>query len=82
MKLGIYVMRDQRTSFMTPTFDMNDQSAIRNFEHALSRADSVFGTHSEDFSLYRIGSYDMDTGLIASEAKPFLVVDGASFVVV
>lgn len=79
MKYGVYVIRDQRTSFMTPTFDFNDQSAIRNFEHAMGQANSLMNSHSEDYSVYRIGTYDTSTGMIVSEESPVLVVDGKSF---
>ncbi len=78
MKLGVYVMRDARTTYMQPTFDMNDASAIRNFEHALSQKDSLLFSHPEDYSLYRIGSYDAETGVIDSEVGK-LLCDGKSF---
>uniref|UniRef100_A0AAU8AXJ1 Nonstructural protein n=1 Tax=Dulem virus 121 TaxID=3145598 RepID=A0AAU8AXJ1_9VIRU len=78
MKLGVYVIRDQRTSFMTPTFDYNDASAVRNFEHAVQQKESLFFSHPEDYSLYKIGDYDMDTGVI-TPIMSSLLVDGKSF---
>ena len=78
MKYGIYVIRDQRTSFLTPTVDMNDASALRNFEHAVQDKNSLFFSHVEDYSLYRIGTYDSDTGSIDPEMAT-LLVDGKSF---
>lgn len=78
MILGIYVMRDQRTSYMTPSFDMTDQAAIRNFEAAMSRTESLLHTHPQDFSLYKIGEYDTLTAMISADT-PRLLVDGASF---
>lgn len=78
MKMKVYVMRDQRTSFMTPTFDLNDQSAIRNFEHAMLQKDSLISSHVEDYSIYRIGEYDNSTGVITPE-EPVLVLDGKAF---
>lgn len=79
MKLNVYVIRDQRTTYMTPTFDYSDQSAVRNFEHAVLNKDSLFNTHSEDFCLYRIGQYDNHTGLITAEVEPVLILDGKDF---
>lgn len=64
MIYGIYAVRDVKTGFLSPTLDVNGDSAIRNFEHALMRADSLFFTHPSDYSLYRIGDYDTETGLI------------------
>lgn len=78
MKYGIYVIRDQRTSFLTPTVDMNDATAMRNFEHAIQDKNSLFFTHVEDYSLYRIGTYDSDTGSIDPEMAT-LIVDGKTF---
>lgn len=78
MKYGIYVIRDQRTSFLTPTVDLNDASAMRNFEHAVQDKNSLFFSHIEDYSLYRIGTYDTDNGSIDPEMAT-LLVDGKSF---
>ena len=79
MKLNMYVMRDQRTSYMTPTFDYTDQSAVRNFEHAMMQKDSLINSHTEDYSLYRIGTYDNETGRVTPESEPVLIIDGKSF---
>lgn len=79
MILKLYVIRDQRTSYMTPSVDYNDQSAIRNFEHAVLQKDSLFNTHAEDYSLYRIGEYDNNTGRVVPEESPVLILDGKDF---
>lgn len=74
MKFGIYVIRDSVTGYMTPTFDMNDTSAMRNFRYAMSKSDSVMSANKSDFSLYRIGSYDSESGEIRYE-DPSVVID-------
>lgn len=79
MKLNCYVIRDQRTCYLTPSFDYNDQSAIRNFEHAVLQKDSLFNSHAEDYSLYRVGQYDNETGRIYPEESPVLILDGKDF---
>lgn len=65
MIYGVYVIRDVKVGFLTPTFDVNDQSAIRNFCHAVVSSDSILSTYASDFSLYRIGSYDSDDGFLS-----------------
>lgn len=75
MKLGIYVIRDKKTTFMQPTFDMNDQSAMRNFENACRATTGIFNTHAADFDLYCIGEYDMLTGRIDA-CEPRFVCGG------
>ncbi|UPW41026.1 nonstructural protein [Sigmofec virus UA08Rod_5712] len=80
MVLKIYAIRDLRTCFMTPTVDLNDSSAMRNFEAACRRSDSLMYSHSEDYSLFAVGYYDQDTGKIEPVFPPELVIDGKSIV--
>lgn len=63
MIYGVYAIRDLKTGFLTPTVDVNDQSAMRNFEHAVvSHPDSLFFSHPEDYTLFKLGEYDSDLG--------------------
>lgn len=80
MKLGIYVMNDKRSTFMTPSFDYNDATAIRNFEHACDNDQSLMFTHPEDFSIYRIGEYDNESGVI-TPCDPKLIADGVGSII-
>lgn len=80
MILKIYAIRDQRTCFLTPTADINDASAMRNFEAACLRSDSLMHSHAEDYSLYAVGYYDQDTGVITPIVPLEPVADGKSFV--
>lgn len=66
MKYPIYAIRDFKTGFLTPTVEPNVHSAVRNFEHACLRSDSLFFTHPSDYALFLIGEYDTDSGVIAS----------------
>lgn len=62
MKCYVYSVRDARTGFLTPTVEVSDQVARRNFEHAIASGPSLFTSHPEDYSLWCIGSFDTDTG--------------------
>lgn len=64
MKYGVYAMRDVKVGFLTPSVDVNDESAIRNFTHAVVNSDSILFSHAKDFALYRIGTYDSDVGTL------------------
>ena len=75
MKYGIYVIRDIKVGYMSLTLDMNDQSAMRNFEHAMSKSDSLMNSHPHDFSLYCLGMYDSDTGEVFGLDKR-LIMEG------
>ncbi|UPW41010.1 nonstructural protein [Sigmofec virus UA08Rod_5764] len=73
-------MRDVKTGFMTPTVDINDQSAVRNFYHAVGNSEGVLYSFSQDFSLYKIGEMDSDSGLITPVVPPTYLAAGSDAV--
>lgn len=73
MKYSVYSIKDLKTGFLPPTVEMNDQSAIRNFEHACSNTQSLFFTHPGDYQFWRLGTYDTDTGELTSD--PVFLID-------
>lgn len=75
----LFSVRDVKTGFLTPTLDMNGESAIRNFEHACLVADSLFYTHAQDYSLYRVGTFYPESGMIEPAVPPVHIVDASSF---
>lgn len=77
MKYGIYSMRDKHTGFVSPTFDLNDQSAARNFSMALTTSGGVLGFAPSDFDLYLLGTFDTDSGVITPVSLPELVLTGS-----
>ncbi len=65
MKFYVYSIRDVRTGFLSPSIEVSDQVAKRNFEHAVSHSgSSLFMSHPEDYSLWCIGAFDSDTGVL------------------
>lgn len=74
MILSVYAMRDALSGFLTPTFEVNDQVAERNFVHAVTNAglDSILSSHFDQFSLYRLGAFDTESGALTSELPVFL----------
>lgn len=64
MIFGVYAIRDVRSGFMTPAVEPNDAVAHRNFAHAVQNSESILFTHSSDFTLFKIGTYDSDSGKI------------------
>ncbi len=77
MIINVYSIRDVKAGFLSPTFEMSDEVAIRNFVHGVSCAsgDSLFFTHAKDFSLYAIGSFDTDKGILLPFNVPMHLVD-------
>lgn len=62
MIYGLYSVRDLLTGFMSVSLDVNDASARRNFAHAVNRTDSLFNSHPEHYVLYKVGTFDTETG--------------------
>ncbi|AXB22585.1 nonstructural protein [Alces alces faeces associated microvirus MP18 4940] len=79
MVFGVYVVRDLKSTFMTPTVDQNDSTAARNFAHAVMKSDSVISSHKSDFELYKIATFDNETGSIVPLEVKELVVEGVNF---
>jgi len=65
MKLEIFAVRDRQTdAFGTPMFMLTVGQATRSFITEVNRAekDNQLYTHPDDFDLYRLGSFDTNTG--------------------
>lgn len=78
MIFTVYAIRDVKTGFMTPTIQANDDVAVRDFTHAVVNSDGVLNSFCADFSLYSLGTFDSDTGVLSPLLLPTLVVDGVS----
>lgn len=78
MKLPVYAIRDVRSTFTGLTVDTNDATAARNFAHAVMQVGSIMNSHPQDFSLYRLGEFDTDTGVLIPLSPIQLVMDGVS----
>lgn len=77
MIFGLYAIRDLLNGYLPPMADSNDDTARRNFTIAMTaNAADDFGVSPKDFDLYRIGSYDTDTGLITSDTNPVRLLSG------
>ncbi len=77
IKYGVYVVKDLKTTYMTPMIDNNDESAKRGFMNAmLNPANTVFRMNPQDFELYRIGYYDSETGVIEPCDKELICTGG------
>lgn len=80
MIYGLYCIRDVKTGFMQPVMEANDQAAIRNFYHAVQNSDGILYTFASDFSLFRIGEFDSESGNIEPLIPIRLVADGPAAV--
>ena len=76
MQYGIYSIRDKHTGFMAPMIDMTDESAQRNFSLTVNSNPGVIGFKPEDFDLYKIGDFDIDSGIINPMIPPKFICNG------
>lgn len=79
MIYSVYCVRDSLSGFLTPTFDLNDASAMRNFQMACSASQpSIMSFRPEDFSLYHLAVFDTVSGQLNSLNPIELVCTGKS----
>lgn len=80
MIFGVYSIRDALTGFMAPVCELSDAVAVRNFSSAVSdgRPGQVMHFRPSDFSLYRIGDFDSESGSIVSFPVPSLLITAES----
>lgn len=67
MIYGVYSIKDLKSGYLPPTYDVNDGTAMRNFDHACQNPDSLFYTHGSDYQLFKLGTFDTDTGEFVGE---------------
>lgn len=64
-------------SFGNPIFFQSDAAANRIFMTEIrGSSDSLLSKSPKDFDLYRVGSFDTDTGVFKPEASPVLITAG------
>lgn len=70
MTYSIYCMKDRRTSWLQPTLNQNDASAVRDFRIS---TDKMMDIHKPDFSLYKMGTFNTETGKYELELIPIFI---------
>lgn len=77
MRLNVYAIFDSASGiYDRPWCAHSDQAAIRSFTDVAQDAEHPIGKHPEDFTLFRIGTWEDDAGAIVGEA-PTKVINGA-----
>ena len=73
MRLNVYTIFDSASAaYMRPFFLQSDGQAMRSFTDIAQNADHEIGKHPEDYSLYRIGTYDDQKGELHPEDRECL----------
>lgn len=76
MIYGLYSIRDTKTGFMTPVMEVNDEAAVRNFFHAVQNSDGILYSFSQDFTLFKVGSFDSESGAVLPFTPIIHVAEG------
>lgn len=65
MKMCLYSVLDVKAkAFISPFSLPNDSMALRAFGDCVQDASHMFSKHPQDYMLYRIGSFETDTGVL------------------
>lgn len=79
MILNFYSLKDELVGFNSPMLLENDDLAIRNIRGAVIHTQEL-KDNAKDYSIYRLGSFDTETGHIIPLEIPYKVVDVVSLV--
>ncbi len=78
MIYGVYAIYDSAAHvFTAPTIDISDASAVRSFQQAIGNSGSVMNFKPDDFSLYQVGTFDVETGEIEPFTPPSRLIVGS-----
>lgn len=64
MLYGLYSIKDELVSFGPLFVSDNDQTATRLLLNGFNAPNSMYSTRPQDYTLYRVGSYDTTSGNI------------------
>ena len=78
MIYGVYAIYDSAAHvFTAPTIDISDASAVRSFQQAIANSGSVMNFKPDDFSLYQVGTFDVETGELEPFTPPSRLIVGS-----
>lgn len=70
MKLGMYAVLDVKAkAHISPFCLPNDEMALRAFADCTNDADHMFCKHPQDYLLYRVGEFDVESGMVTPERR-------------
>lgn len=78
----MYSIRDELSGFMAPALDGSDALALRGFSLALDsygKQPNAMTFRPSDFSLYRIATFDTETGTVTPLVPAVLVSRGSDY---
>lgn len=81
MEYELYVIYDAATNkYGIPMAQENDATAMRSFAHEAMKKESIWNSHPQDFILYKVGIYYVNTGEIIASQSPERICCASDFV--
>lgn len=75
--MNLYSIRDNLTGFTDPTTMENDSIAKASFFSLIGQIDKLSpGSVPSDFSLYRLGTFDLENGVVKALKTPVFICRG------
>lgn len=69
MNYIIFTTKDELTGFSGIAMAKNEAEAMRQFSIMANDKETIIGQHPKDFSLYKLGNYDTDNGIIVPDIE-------------
>lgn len=81
MKKNVYVVRDIAAKlYHQPVLSDTDVTALRSFSMACKNPDSFLAKFPADHELWRVGTFDLESGLLEAIVPGVLVARASDFV--
>lgn len=81
MTKKIYSLKDEKAeAFSQPFFMDTDGQALRALDGIVNNPETQVNRYPQDFTLYRLGTYDEKTGRLESRETPKLLASATDFV--
>jgi len=76
MVTRLYALHDSKAkAYQQPFYQMNDGLALRMVQDAMTDGKQMFCRHPEDYSLWFLGEFDDETGLLQSpDTGPAVII--------
>lgn len=66
MRLKAFAIFDDKAKAFLPPFFLPERAiAVRTFADCVNNKEHAFGRHPADYSLFQVGDFDTDSGLIS-----------------
>lgn len=71
MIIQVFSVFDSKAKvFQQPFFSHNVGTALRSWEQAVAKPDSIFAQYPADFTLFNIGTFNDETGELVKHSEP------------